>query len=340
MSVQDLLSPYVNRFTLLHQQKASAILEFSYSNGKINVNLKHDLGEVKVPSPQTNLGHPAYRDVVKKNKSLSQINRLQRRAKARAEESHNAPTSIVNDDSEKETPEAEQKKLEAEKARFEAEKAGLETKLKSALQEAIDFKAEAEQAKTKIQIANKEAVPGIKEAEQAKDTNMFNELELEKASDNINQSIKVSIEGPLLVDLNKTLYDLEDPQSDNSDYEDISFKEVKPNHKGINNKNGAKSIKRKLQIKFKSSFKPISSKDTINEKCELCQSRTSSKYILKKHYVMTHPNSISCDFCQCIFIDMKHIRRHFASDHSSEYNVADITSVTTNCQEFVVDMDI
>ena len=115
MSVQDLLSPYVNRFTLLHQQKASAILEFSCSNGKINVNLKHDLGEVKVPSPQTNLGPPAYSDVVKKNKSLSQINRLQRRAKARAEESHNAPTSIVNDDSEKETPEAVQKSLRLKK---------------------------------------------------------------------------------------------------------------------------------------------------------------------------------------------------------------------------------
>ena len=97
-----------------------------------------------------------------------------------------------------------------------------------------------------MQIANKEAVPGIKEAEQAKDTNMFNEIELEKASDNINQSIKVSLEGPLLVDLNKTLSDLEDPQSDNSDYDAISFKEVKPNHKVINNKYGAKSIKKKI----------------------------------------------------------------------------------------------
>ena len=60
-----------------------------------------------------------------------------------------------NDDSEKETPEAEQKKLEAKKGRFEADKASLETKLKSALQEAIDSKAEAEQAKTEMLIANK-----------------------------------------------------------------------------------------------------------------------------------------------------------------------------------------
>ena len=47
---------------------------------------------INASSPQNNSGHPAYSysDVVKKNKSLSQINRLQRRAKARAEEFQSA----------------------------------------------------------------------------------------------------------------------------------------------------------------------------------------------------------------------------------------------------------
>ena len=108
--MQDLLAPYVNWFAILHQQKASVILELSRFNGKINVNLKHDLGEVKASSPQNNIGHPAYSDVLIKNKSLSQINRLQRRAKARAEESHSAEKAEtapirVMEDSEKEAPE-------------------------------------------------------------------------------------------------------------------------------------------------------------------------------------------------------------------------------------------
>ena len=53
-----------------------------------------------------------------------------------------------------------------------------------------------------------------------------------------------------------------------------------------------------------------------------------------------NPNSMCCDFCQHIFMNMKEIRKHFASEHSSEYKIADITSVTTHCQEFVIDIDI
>ena len=36
-----------------------------------------------------------------------------------------------------------------------------------------------------------------------------------------------------------------------------------------------------------------------------------------------------CDFDKQIFIDMKDIRIHFVIDHSSEYKVADMTSLTT-----------
>ena len=55
---------------------------------------------------------------------------------------------------------------------------------------------------------------------------------------------------------------------------------------------------------------------------------------------MTHPNSMCCDFYQCIFMNMRKIRKYFASEHSSEYKIGEITSVTTPCQEFVIDIDI
>ena len=88
MSVQDLLAPNIKCFIILHQRKASSKFQFSCYDGKINVDLKHDLGEVKSSSPpQAYLVNPSYSDIDKKNKSMSQINRLQRKDKARAEES-------------------------------------------------------------------------------------------------------------------------------------------------------------------------------------------------------------------------------------------------------------
>ena len=51
MSSQEQLNPYLNRFTLLVQQHATAKLEFSCSDGKVTVNLFHDLGGVDKAPP-------------------------------------------------------------------------------------------------------------------------------------------------------------------------------------------------------------------------------------------------------------------------------------------------
>ena len=51
MSSQEQLNPYLNRFTILVQQQATAKLEFSCSDGKVTVNLFHDLGSVEKAFP-------------------------------------------------------------------------------------------------------------------------------------------------------------------------------------------------------------------------------------------------------------------------------------------------
>ena len=70
-------------------------------------------------------GHSTYSDIVKKNKSLSQIYRLQHRAKARAEQSHVAEkvqTETVMKESETEAPVDNQENFKAAKALHKAEK--------------------------------------------------------------------------------------------------------------------------------------------------------------------------------------------------------------------------
>ena len=103
MSPQEQLNPYLSRFTTLVQQHASAKLEFSCMNGKVTVNLMHDLGVVEKASPAKTEQQTENGPVLRKNLSLSQIIRLKNRAAARAEKA----------------------KLEADhpKARNEAEKA-------------------------------------------------------------------------------------------------------------------------------------------------------------------------------------------------------------------------
>ena len=52
MSAKDLISPYLNRFVAINQQKSFAKLELSCSNGKVSVNFFHDLGVIEEETPK------------------------------------------------------------------------------------------------------------------------------------------------------------------------------------------------------------------------------------------------------------------------------------------------
>ena len=128
MCPQEQLNPYLNRFTLLVKQNASAKLEFNCLNGKVTVNLFHDLGVVEKTSPATVVQNPEEGPVFKKNVSLSQIVRLKKRAAERAE-----------------NPKQED---DQKKARNEAEKANNEiTKAAEDVSNTLEAKAAAEKAK-------------------------------------------------------------------------------------------------------------------------------------------------------------------------------------------------
>ena len=86
MSVQDKLAPYLNRFVTLLNQNESAKLEFCCQNGKVTVNLLHDMGEVEKAFTKDFKKTSQYSDVLKKNVKQSQSNRLHKRATIRAEE--------------------------------------------------------------------------------------------------------------------------------------------------------------------------------------------------------------------------------------------------------------
>ena len=86
MSVQELIAPYLNRFVIMFNQNATAKLEFSCAEGKVNVNIL-DLEAIRQPLPTTPLVTKAgYNEVLKKNLKASQLIRLQRRAAALTEE--------------------------------------------------------------------------------------------------------------------------------------------------------------------------------------------------------------------------------------------------------------
>ena len=86
MSTQEKLNPYLNRFTILVEQHVTAKLEFNCLDGKVTVNLLHDLGVVEKAPPATAVQQSEKGQVLKKNVSLSQIIRLQKRAAERAEQ--------------------------------------------------------------------------------------------------------------------------------------------------------------------------------------------------------------------------------------------------------------
>ena len=86
MSALKLMDPYISIFVTLILLKSTAKLEFSCLDGKVTVNICHDLGEVEETNLRQNIGIPFYTDVLKDNVEPPQFNRLQKRACARPEE--------------------------------------------------------------------------------------------------------------------------------------------------------------------------------------------------------------------------------------------------------------
>ena len=116
MSVKDQLSPYLNRFLILCEQKSNVKLELCCDNGQVSVNLLHALEVVSPTIPDEIQKKEKYSEILKKkNIGTSQLNRLQRRAFERAEE--------AKKEAKLQQEIAEQAKLEAVEARCEAEKA-------------------------------------------------------------------------------------------------------------------------------------------------------------------------------------------------------------------------
>ena len=153
MAVEAQLAPYLNRFVILLRQNSVAKLEISCSNGKLNVNISHDMGLVEQATPHP---PPSYKEVLKKNLKRSQINRLQKRAAERADkaskeaEEAEAETAKVtkysNEIAEKVNVAAE----EAPKARTEELKA---VKCKKGKENVVDtsFVSKTEQLETNFE---------------------------------------------------------------------------------------------------------------------------------------------------------------------------------------------
>ena len=124
MTAQEKFAPYLNRFTTLLQQHATAVLEFKCKDGKVTVNLSHELGGVEKAQPTIHLQNPSYRSTQKKAVKPSQLRRLKKRAAARAEQASVASaeqakcfTSTKNIESEKDATEKVKDSAEsAEKA--------------------------------------------------------------------------------------------------------------------------------------------------------------------------------------------------------------------------------
>ena len=123
MSIQDQIAPYLNRFVFLLNQNATAKLEIGCTDGKVTVNMSHDLGAVVKTAPINKPEKQQYSDVLRKKVRPSQLKRLQKRADARAAQAkvsnheHDAGEAIEDT-----VLEAEQVNHVAENARQMAEK--------------------------------------------------------------------------------------------------------------------------------------------------------------------------------------------------------------------------
>jgi hypothetical protein len=149
MSVQELIAPYLNRFVILFNQIATAKLEFSCAEGKVNVNIFHELEAIRQPLPTTPLVKKAgYNEVLKKNLKASQLKRLQRRAAAHAEEAkaEEAKTPKEKDSNEQALEDAVKAKHVSEQQNISAAEANIEVHGANAKSEEGMAIAEAEKA--------------------------------------------------------------------------------------------------------------------------------------------------------------------------------------------------
>ena len=147
MSGKDLISPYLNRFVSINQQKANAQLELCCKDWKVPIHLHHDFGVIEEAAPRQVDDKPAYSNILMKNVRTSQLTRLQRRARSRAEK--------ARDQTKTQKDIAENAKLEAEKATIEAEKATKEVSeardaAEKATKEASEARTAAVEAKAKL----------------------------------------------------------------------------------------------------------------------------------------------------------------------------------------------
>ena len=160
MSAQEQFAPYINRFLALVHQKAVAKLELTCKDGKVNINISHELGEFVTICNPTVIENPSYSDVLKKDSDMtkpSQLMRLKRRAIARAKEARNA-TKEQQDI-------AEMAKVEFLKAKEDAEEAKKQTL--QAKQDAEKEKIQAEKAKKEARMVRDKAEKANIEAKNA-----------------------------------------------------------------------------------------------------------------------------------------------------------------------------
>ena len=128
MSALMLMYLYISRFVTLIHLKSTAKLEFSRKDGKVTVNICHDLGEVEETNLKQNTEISSYMDVLKDNVKPSQFHRLQNRACARAEEAR-ITFREQRGITERAVSEVVKSKAEAEEAIPCTEKAKANTKL-------------------------------------------------------------------------------------------------------------------------------------------------------------------------------------------------------------------
>ena len=82
---QEQVNPYLRTIIQLVKENATAKLELSYLDGKVTINLLHDLGVVGKASPATAVYQAENGHVLKKNVSPSPIIRLHKRAAEKSE---------------------------------------------------------------------------------------------------------------------------------------------------------------------------------------------------------------------------------------------------------------
>ena len=176
MSAKEQLAPYLDRFVGLVNQHATGKLEISCKDGKIIVNITHEIGDVVETSAIDSSKISSYSEALKKNPNtvnFSQMKRLEKRALSRAEEARKATKEqqTIAEDAKVELLKAKQV---AEKASHEAEEAQKETEY--AKQKAEEAKHEAEEAKKEMDLLKIEA-------EEIR-------VNLESLKDKVNQSMK------------------------------------------------------------------------------------------------------------------------------------------------------